>query len=617
MLKSLMFLLHEVLQDLGDRCGIESTDRDFKEIAARVDHEGKSFLTISLPTLAKALERGLDEGKVGHTSFPGFQLRGSTPLLLGGFFDQVIDRETGDLLPCPSVEAIRAIRQVSLMFGKVLLRTSEKRNRKALRKYIEVDAAIPLYDSMLTGTPLWEEYQSMGRRLWSSVYATVDGNIYSGKILPKHGPGATADRLKGNQKYDQQEWTERLESIFPFGMYATPSWKETVSTPCDCSHGCSCSPSTVVEWHEPGSERPVRVITVPKTAKTPRIIAIEPTCMQFMQQAILEDLVKALEEDDISSWLIGIGDQIPNQDMALQGSLDGSLATLDLSEASDRVSVMHVRALLANHPNLREGVEATRSLKASVLVDKEAVTVTLNKFASMGSALCFPFEAMVFATIVFTAIEKELGHRLTRRDIKSFKGQVRVYGDDIIVPARFAHCVTASLEAFGLKVNADKSFWTGRFRESCGKEYYDGSDVCIVRVRRVLPTSRKDVPGVVSAVSLRNQLFLAGYVKAVEYLDTLIERIIPFPEVQPTSPVLGKFTYGPFEVHKWDSSLQRPLVRGAVLKSTLPKSHLEGDGALLKFFLKRGDEPVFDRKHLERSGRPVSVRIVTRLAPPY
>jgi hypothetical protein len=223
--------------------------------------------------------------------------------------------------------------------------------------------------------------------------------------------------------------------------------------------------------------------------------------MQYMQQAILENLVESLEEDDISSWLIGIGDQIPNQEMAYEGSLNGNLATLDLSEASDRVSVQQVMGLLANHPSLREGVDASRSMKADVLIDGTHQVVRLNKFASMGSALCFPFEAIVFATVIFVGIEKELGHRLTRQDIKSFKGQVRVYGDDIIIPVRFADSVIAHLEAFGFKVNANKSFWTGKFRESCGKEYYNGTDVSIVRVRRVFPTSLKDVPEILSIVS--------------------------------------------------------------------------------------------------------------------
>jgi hypothetical protein len=157
-MKSLMFLLHQVVEDLGDRCGVESTDRDFKRAAARVDTEGLSFLTITLPSLAKDLEQVLSLGKTDHTSFAGFQLRGRTPLFLGGFFDLIIDRETGDLLSDPSRDAIRAVRQISLMFAKILLPTSARRERKALTKYLEVDADIPLYDANLKNSPEWEAF---------------------------------------------------------------------------------------------------------------------------------------------------------------------------------------------------------------------------------------------------------------------------------------------------------------------------------------------------------------------------------------------------------------------------------------------------------------------------
>jgi len=125
--------------------------------------------------------------------------------------------------------------------------------------------------------------------------------------------------------------------------------------------------------------------------------------------------------------------------------MNGNLATLDLSEASDRVSNQHVRLLVKNHRALREAVDATRSRKADVL----GKTIRLAKFASMGSALCFPFEALVFATIVFVGIERELNRQLTQKDIESFYGRVRVYGDDIIVPVEYVESVVRELEALG------------------------------------------------------------------------------------------------------------------------------------------------------------------------
>jgi hypothetical protein len=52
-----------------------------------------------------------------------------------------------------------------------------------------------------------------------------------------------------------------------------------------------------------------------------------------------------------------------------------------------------------------------------------------------------------------------------------------VFGDDIIVRKDAYDFVTAALELFGFRVNGDKSFNTGNFRESCGGDYYHGFDI--------------------------------------------------------------------------------------------------------------------------------------------
>lgn len=156
-MKSLMFLLQMVLNELGTRCSVNSTSRDFKTATARVNHEGLSFLTITLPTLAKDLERVFRDGKVGHDFFVGFQLRGRLPLFLGGFFDLVIDRETGVLLDEPRRDAVFAIRQISLMFAKIALEPSEKKVRKALKQYVTIDADI-LQNSNSISAPDWARF---------------------------------------------------------------------------------------------------------------------------------------------------------------------------------------------------------------------------------------------------------------------------------------------------------------------------------------------------------------------------------------------------------------------------------------------------------------------------
>jgi hypothetical protein len=594
-MKSLMSFLQEVLIDLGTWC-CTSTTRDYQTISRRVEHEGLSFLTITLADFGKELETALDQGHVGPDQFTGFQRTGGLPRFLGGFLDQVFDRSTGRLLQEPSVVCIWAIRQLTLMWSKIYLECTPTRQKGAIDNYLECENDVRLHDTELP-QELAEDFHRVSMLLWADVLSQVDGDIHRGEIVPKHGPGATADKLRGNAKWNQQEWTERLDEVFPHWEYLISGQRE--------EDIASLSGVRIVE---PGAERPVRVISVPKTQKTPRIIAVEPTCMQYVQQGLLASITGATKRSRFAKWLVGCQDQVPNQHLAEQGSRDRATATLDLSEASDRVSYQHVRLLLQNFPWLEAAVDSCRSRKADVPGHGE---ITLAKFASMGSALTFPMEEMVFSTIIFVAIESELRRRLTVEDVQSFRGSVRLFGDDIVVPTEFVNAVIRYLEAFGLKVNRSKSFWTGWFRESCGKEYYAGEDVSIVRLREFLPTRRTDVSEIVSTVSTMNQLYRAGLWRAAAHLQRVVERLnIPLPDVAESSPVLGRHSFLGFETQKLCKDLHRPLVKGYRVRSVIPVSKLDDRPALLKCLTQPpSDLPSDGVEHLERSGRPIAVSI--------
>jgi hypothetical protein len=625
-------LLHVLLEELGSRCGV-STTRDLKTIARRVEGEGESFLTITLPQFCKDLEKGLEQGWVSDDMWIGFRrTHAGLPLFLGGFLRLIFNSTDGRLLANASAESVYAVRQTCLFFSKIELECTEKRVTQAFRTFVQTESEVRDAD-LNWSTDSRDRFDRVSRLLWSNLFSRVDNQIYASGVLPKHGPGKTADRLDGNAKYRQNLWPTRLERVFPAREVLIPN-----------EHPMHLPVLDAVTDLSPGEELPVKVISVPKTLKTPRMIAIEPTAMQYMQQGILEVLNAEIRNDDFARNLVCSDSQLPNRELAKMGSFDGSLATLDLSEASDRVSNQHVRRLLRNHRLLFEGVDATRSRKAAV----RGKTIRLAKFASMGSALCFPMEALVFCTVVFMGIERcaaETGswphlvpgddldaawgraRHLTKKDVESLLGRVRVYGDDIIVPTEYAATVIEELESFGFKVNRHKSFlnYRSRFRESCGAEYFRGVDVSVVRCRKVLPKSRQDVPQLVSSVELRNHLFHRGLLRSTEWMDSRIERLIPFPFVEwawsdkaqaheSTSPLLGRHGYGPCQAERHDPLLHRPLVKGAVVVSKPPISRLDGSGALLKFFLKRGDKP-FEKDHLERTGRPDSARIKIRWAP--
>jgi len=354
------------------------------------------------------------------------------------------------------------------------------------------------------------------------------------------------------------------------------------------------------------------LVAVPKTQTTPRLIAEEPTVMQYIQQAILQPLVREIELDSISRSFTAFADQTPNQVLARVGSLDGSLATLDLSEASDRVANWLVEELFGDYPNFLEGIQACRSTRCQL---PSGEVIPLQKFASMGSALTFPVEAMVFTAVAILGC-LGLSTSPTMPLIKRLVGSVRVYGDDIIVPANKAVAVTEMLETFGFLVNRRKSFWTGPFRESCGKEYFNGSDVSIVRSREVFPTSRRCVRELVSLVSFRNQLCEVGWLDTVEMLDTEILRLLGgrFPYVSSNSPLLGRVGPQPPEIHRMSGTLHRPEVNGYCLDVRLPHSPLSDIPALTKCLM-HPEIPEQQRNHLMRSGRPRAVGLKLVWAP--
>jgi len=376
-----MSLWNSVAIDFATRCCTSAT-MDIKTVQGRVKHEGDSFLTITLPAFAKDFQKSLDTGQVERHHFSSFgrKKNGGLPRFLGGFLSLVFDPVSGVLLDDPDIDAILAIRQLTLLFSKYSLECSKERTKEAMKGYVKCELDVRAFDASRPDS-LIRDFEATSKALFARAFTNVDRKVYNSEYSPQHGPGAVADSLRGNGKYKLRTWTRRLEEIMPSGENLIPNWRYYDQL-------------QDVDIHEPGSEIPVRVVSVPKTMKTPRIIAIEPACMQYTQQALLPLILDALKSDKFLRHALGFEDQTPNQRMALEGSLTGGLATLDLSEASDRVSNQLVRLMTKNHAHMHKAIDASRSRKADV---SGHGILRMAKFASMGSALTFPVEAMVFS----------------------------------------------------------------------------------------------------------------------------------------------------------------------------------------------------------------------------
>lgn len=599
-MKSLIWLVEGILLDEGAQCSVAHL-RDFNTIKSRVKHEGISFLTITLPTFSDAFERGLKLGRLTTSDFPSFKCSkrsGCLPAFLQGYTSQVFDKVTGAIHERPSIEAIRAVRQICRFAKKVKIPCTPERVSAAISAFIDCESQVAASDPTLS--EYFGYFRAVSWELWTRLFGE-NFNIH--QLVPRHGPGATAERIKGNQKYDFRTWHSRLEPYFPSDAY------------CSTLNGVGDGALEGIVFSPPEEELPVRVITVPKDLKTPRIIAIEPVCMQYTQQSIMAYLVKTLESNKVGTYTnpayrrVNFTRQDINQRLARKASKDGSLATLDLSEASDRVPAILVSEMLAGVPDLRDACFACRSTRANV-PGAGPLVLPLAKFASMGSALCFPIEAMVFFTIIVASRLRAANAPVTRRTVAKFCRDVHVYGDDIIVPVDEAPTVTRALSSFGMKVNERKSFGSGKFRESCGMDAYDGEQVTPVYLRHMPPANGRSAEAIVSFVSLANQLYLTGMWNTCMRVRQLVEKLVGrLPYVTELSAGLGWISYRyASSIGRWNHTLHRYEVYGPTHKVLKEPDEIDGYLGLMKFFLTVERSEVHN-EHLARIGEQLLERL--------
>ena len=583
-MKSLFTLHQAVLVNLGHHCSIDIA-RDLTTTARRSEDEGDGYLTIVLPQLGKALERGLEQGvwPAQDVNSTWDHVRG-LPAYLRGFLSRIFDEKSGSLLASPDVECIWAVRQFCYLTHKVERDCTPERERAAFDQFVATDNSLLGLPGRIDQGRL-ETFRKVSRRLFGRVFQECDRKVANWELIPKHGPGAVAERSSQRDRRNYQMWHDRLETVFPYWRYTANSVYQ--------------SSPMIVPISE---EQPVRVVSVPKTQSTPRIIAIEPSVMQYAQQGLKRELYELIGRGPLSK-VLGFQDQNRNRDLAESASALGHLGTLDLSEASDRVHWFLVRELLRDFPHLWDFVWATRSHRADVPFHG---VIPLQKFASMGSALTFPLEAIVFTTLAVCGLEQARDRRFQARELP---GLVSVYGDDIIAPVDAIDHVIDWLEHFGAKVNQRKSFWNGKFRESCGAEFYDGTDVSVVRLRSELPSSRDDAAEIAALVDFRNRAYTAGLWSVVTEIDEELEYLIELPYASVTSTerdaylhratFLSRFPSFPlFEEDRkaakvrWKPDLQRWERRVPVLAARGETYSVDGEAGLLEWFhdaLRRDD----------------------------
>lgn len=208
---------------------------------------------------------------------------------------------------------------------------------------------------------------------------------------------------------------------------------------------------------DPRSVRGNIFFCVPKDGKTFRGCAKEPS----INIALQLDVGRLLKNRLLRVGIDLRQGQQQHRALAKLASIDGSLATIDMSNASDTLCRVLPRLLCSEQ--WFELLDSLRSSHTRV----NGKWFRLEKFSSMGNGFTFELETVVFASLARTVIRLQGGD----------PDQVKCYGDDLIVPTSYHREVLAGLRLFGFTPNLNKTFVEGPFRESCGGDFWEGVPV--------------------------------------------------------------------------------------------------------------------------------------------
>jgi len=606
-------------------------ERDVSRLLSLIDARGLSFLMIDLVAAGKHFDSCLSAGRLtayGSAGFRPYRRGGVIPRLFKGLHLRVFD-DFGVLRVDPDVASIRFLRQLFYGAKKVKVPCSDSRTWEHVHEFFETDTEVRspslswnddelgldrlpnlhFGDSVdVRPTPLFGSFEpkadeptfTPGFGCLDAVQRTADivaatlGRFDPYEWRSKHGPGAVSDQRRTQFKYDFPSWPEKLSTVFPladFGFANFSSWAAAVR-----SGGIHSKYSS--------NEPPSRLIAVPKTLKGPRLIASEPVSHQWCQQSIKDYLTTRLAKTPISES-IHFRDQTENQEFARRASHTQSHVTVDLSSASDRLSCWTVERCFRRLPSLVAALHASRTRWVVNTIDRKSPKYhVLRKFACMGSACTFPVQSFVFSILAISSVLYSRGERVTLKSVRRVSQEVRVFGDDIIIPSDSWVVLQGLLRHLGLKVNHSKTYENGKFRESCGLDAYDGHDVTPTYTMTYPDASRPE--SIVSAVATHNNYVLSGYFAAADYTASAVRKLgrHAIAYVPTGSGLFGWFDHGlvgnSHLESRWNPDLHRLEYRAERVVTRSARIPVEEDSTLLQYFTEAQTPP---RRSGERLGK--------------
>jgi hypothetical protein len=568
--------------------------RDYERIKKLVSCRGDQVYLLDFPALLRCFDEALQSNVLSFDGAPlsgGITRKSPIPKLFRGLYLRVF--ETNGTLkenPCPS--CILFIRQLYGVFKKFKKECKDERNREAISDFYATDVDLPEPGLQYEDPELLAAKSLRGLVLEDCGEQEVLGDLDPGRCISiaqrvfdiitqrlrvddiekrgstfKHGPGAVSDRVpSGSWKYHFHRYPRRLEHCFPSADTVIHNYGEYRSL-------------EKLDEHDSVSSK---LIMVPKTAKGPRLIASEPISHQWCQQSLRFLIEERVDSTELRRS-IQFRSQEANQVMALSASHDGEWATIDLSAASDRVRPSLVASYFRKWPWLVEALFASRTRYISNDIYPGFPMIhKLRKFSTMGSACTFPVQTLLFTGICVSAILVKENRYPSYHEVMRTLYRVQVFGDDIIVPNSCSDEVIKLLTFFGFRINVDKSCFTGKFRESCGVDAYDGHNVTPTYVTQ-FPDSRKP-ESLAAAFEIANNLWKQGFWRASNAYASMIPAHLQRVQKHVDSSYVGLASYAPVITTRYNNSLQREEQRIVKIRSRQSVSKVDDPSSLLQYF---------------------------------
>lgn len=201
---------------------------------------------------------------------------------------------------------------------------------------------------------------------------------------------------------------------------------------------------------------------VPKSFKALRSIVPNTTLGSFITDGLGRMIQRRLKRNGYDITKL----QMQHRKRAFEASIHQRDVTLDLSAASDSLSVHLIERLLP--PEWFAAMHSPRLGKVDL---PDGTSCEMATFCTMGVGFTFPLQTLVFLGLL----------KATEKWTDSFRkrnwANITVYGDDMIFDREIYHNVKLLFNYIGLVINIDKSFDEGAFRESCGGDFHNGLDV--------------------------------------------------------------------------------------------------------------------------------------------